>query len=156
MIDTTRTTHPSAPELVTRRAHDAAVVRIDGPTADLPRLLGEAFELTASAIHASGARIDGPPFARYLAIDPVVRAEVGFPFTGDLTPTDRVYRTTLPGGSAVKALHVGPYEELGATWESIKTWIGAQGFTTRATPWESYLTDPDVVPPVTEVIFPID
>ena len=156
MLDRARITRPSAPELVTRRAQDAAVVRVDGEIADLPRLLGEAFDLTASAIHASGARIAGPPFARYLTVGPTVTADVGFPFDGPLTPTDRVQRTTLPGGQAVKATHVGPYDEIAATWTAIQAWIDAQGFVVRATPWESYLTGPDVVPPVTEILFPIE
>lgn len=155
MIATTRTTRPSTPELVTRRAEDAAVVRIDGAIADLPRLLGEAFDLTATAIRASGAKIAGPPFARYLTIGTEVSAEVGFPFDGDLTPTVRVYRTTLPGGRAVRATHIGPYDEIAGTWEAIQAWIGAQGFAIRATPWESYLTEPDAAPPVTEIVFPV-
>ncbi len=157
MIDTTRTTtRPSTPVLVTRRPQDAAVVRVEGPVADLPRLLGEAFELTASAIQASGARIAGPPFARYLTFGPEMSAEAGFPFDGDLTPTERVSRTTLPGGQAARATHVGPYDEIAETWEAIQVWIEAQGLAVRSTPWESYLTQPGAEPPVTEILFPVE
>jgi effector-binding domain-containing protein len=150
-----RTTQPATPELIERRAQPAAVVQIEAQVEDLPRLLGMAFEETTKAITLSGARFAGPPFARYLTMAPRIKAEVGFPFAGNLVAYGRVYRTTLPGGRAVKAIHVGPYAALADTWEATAAWIRAQGLEIAATPWESYLTEPDAMPPITEIVFPV-
>jgi hypothetical protein len=63
----------------------AAVVRIEGPVSEMPRMMGEAFDLTMKAITASGASYAGHPFARYVAFGPQIEAEVGFPFSGTVT-----------------------------------------------------------------------
>jgi effector-binding domain-containing protein len=150
-----RTSHPTTPTLVELRPQAAAVVHVEGPVEELPRLLGMAFDETAQAITISGARFSGPPFARYLTMTPMIKAEVGFPYAGNLIPSGRVYRTTLPGGRAACAVHIGPYDTLAATWEATQAWLAAQGLTIAATPWESYRSEPDATPPVTEVVFPV-
>lgn len=155
MVEAPESVRSSTPELVDLPPQSAAVVRVDGAMGELPGLLAEAFALTATAITRSGAVFAGPPFARYLQFGELVTAEVGFPFVGELVPTNRVYRTELPGGRAVKATHVGPYEGLATTWNEAESWLREQGLLPSATPWESYLTEPDVSPPVTEVIFPV-
>ena len=148
-------THPSTPRLVDLRPQSAAVVQVEGPIEALPRLLGMAFEETSTAITLSGATFAGPPFARYLAMSPKVKAEVGFPYAGNLIPSGRVYRTTLAGGRAVKTVHIGPYETLAATWQATQTWLEDQGLVIAATPWEAYLSEPEATPPVTEIVFPV-
>ncbi|HEY7524730.1 MAG TPA: GyrI-like domain-containing protein [Candidatus Limnocylindrales bacterium] len=155
MVHAPQSIHATSPELTELPARSAAVVRVDGPVGALPRLLGEAFELTANAVTASGATFAGPPFARYLRFGETVTAEVGFPYAGELVPTERVYRTLLPGGRAVKGVHVGPYETIATTWEATRTWLRDQGLVATGTPWESYLSEPDATPPVTEVLFPV-
>jgi effector-binding domain-containing protein len=149
------TSPPTTPQFVELRPQAAAVVLVEGPVEALPRLLGMAFEETAQAITSSRASFAGPPFARYLTMAPAVKAEVGFPYAGDLIPSGRVYRTTLPGGRAVHAVHVGPYETLAATWEATQVWLQAQGLTIAATPWEAYRSEPDATPPVTDIVFPV-
>jgi effector-binding domain-containing protein len=145
----------TTPELTNLPVLSAAVVRIDGPMEELPKLLGEAFDLTARAITESGADFAGPPFARYLAIGPIVTADVGFPYTGELVATARVHATQLPGGRAVKVIHAGPYETLATTWEATRAWLHDNGLMPYGSPWESYLTEPDVDPPLTEIVFPV-
>jgi effector-binding domain-containing protein len=155
MVPASRSILASPPELTQLPARLAAVVRIDGPVDQLPRLLGEAFDLTARAITGSGAAFAGPPFARYLSLGKVISAEVGFPYSGELVASGRVYRTELPGGRAVVATHVGPYEKLADTWAATRAWLEEHALVPSGTPWESYLTEPNVTPPVTEVIFPV-
>ena len=146
---------PSTPRLVERHPQAAAVVQVEGALDDLPQLLGQAFEDAAAAITRSGATFAGPPFARYLTMAPRITAEVGFPFEGEVIPAGRVYRTTLPGGRAVTTIHIGPYETLAATWEATGAWLVAQGLAPAGTPWESYRSEPDATPPVTEIVFPV-
>jgi effector-binding domain-containing protein len=144
------------PEIVELPARSAAVVRIEGPVTDMPRLMGEAFDLTMKAITASGASYAGHPFARYVAFGPQIEAEVGFPFSGTVTPTERVYVIELPGGRTVTTTHVGPYDKIGEAWERVQTWMKEHDLETAAAPWEAYLTGPeDPGPPITEIFFPV-
>jgi effector-binding domain-containing protein len=144
------------PEIVELPARSAAVVRIEGPVSDMPSMMGEAFDLTMKAITASGASYAGHPFARYVAFGPQIEAEVGFPFSGTVNPTDRVYICELPGGRTVTTTHVGPYDQIGEAWERVQAWMKDHGLESKEPPWEAYLTGPeDPGPPITEIFFPI-
>ena len=147
---------PTTPVMVELPPRPAAVVRLAGPVADLPRLMGEAFDLTLTAITEGDATPAGPPFARYLAFAPEVEAEVGFPFSGTITPGGRVELRELPGGTAVKTTHVGSYDTVGEAWERAQTWMKEHERTPSGPPWEAYLTGPEEPgPPITEIYFPI-
>jgi effector-binding domain-containing protein len=156
MTDTIRSGQAKSPEIVELGERPAAVVRIDATLAEFPGLIGEAFGLSAQAIAASGATVAGHPFARYLSFGERIEAEAGFPFAGTLVPTDRVGQAVLPGGRAVTATHVGPYDEIGPAWERTMAWLGEQGLEGAGPPWEAYLTGPEEPGmPVTEIVFPI-
>jgi effector-binding domain-containing protein len=154
----TALTQPATtPRVVVLPERSAAVVRIEGPVAELPRLIGEAFGLTEAAIRRSAATISGPPFTRYHSFSPArITGEAGFPFEGVLEAEDRVHVTLLPGGRVVTATHVGPYDEIAGAWERGQAWIGEQGLTITGPAWECYLTDPsEPGPPVTEICWPV-
>ena len=156
MTDTIGARPAKMPEIVELGERPAAVVHVDATMADFPRVLGEAFGLAAQAIAASGATIAGHPFARYLSFGDRIEAEAGFPFVGPLVPTDRVTRTMLPGGRAVTATHVGPYDEIGTAWDRATAWMGEHQLECAGPAWEAYLTGPDDPgPPVTEIFWPI-
>lgn len=144
------------PEIVQLERKRAAVMHVVGQPAEIPRLLGEAFEATMQQVSISGGQVVGPPFARYGGFGPQIDAEVGFPYAGALVETDRVHDVELPGGRAVLATHVGPYADIGAAWARIQAWIGEQGLEPASAPWESYLTGPDDPgQPVTQIVFPV-
>jgi effector-binding domain-containing protein len=152
----TATLSAATPTIVELPGRQTAIVRVDGSAADLPKLCGEAFALTAQAIEGAGARIVAEPFARYFGFGERISAEVGFPFTGTVLPTDRVRLSTLPGGRAVTLTHVGSYDELGGAWERGQRWLSGQGLTLMGAPWECYLTGPDAPgPPVTQIYWPV-
>jgi effector-binding domain-containing protein len=156
MTDTVGTRPAKTPEIVELAERPAAVVHIEATMEEFPRLIGEAFGVTAQTIAVSGATIAGPPFARYLSFGDRIVAEAGFPFAGTVVPTDRVSLTTLPGGRAVTATHVGPYDEISAAWERSGAWMGEQQLASAGFPWETYLTGPDDPgPPVTAIFWPI-
>lgn len=145
-----------AVSIVERSPELALVVPIEGTTADLPRLMGDAFGSTAQAIAGAGATITGPPFARYHEFGETIRAEVGFPYAGKLAPEPPFRLIELPGGRRVTTTHVGPYETISAAWEQTQVWMGERGLVASGPPWECYLTGPDVPgPPVTEIVWPI-
>jgi len=145
-----------APQFVELHERQAAVVRIEGTTDDLPRQVQEAFGLTAGAIQGSGAAFAGEPFARYHSIGERIVADVGFPFAGTVEPRGRIAITALPAGRTVLVRHEGAYATLHETWERGKAFIEAQGLTVTSAPWECYLTGPDEPgPPITEIFFPV-
>lgn len=149
-------TRPTTPEVVDLPARSTAVVRIEGPAADLPRMMSEAFSLTMGAISAAGASFAGHPFARYETFGPRIVAEVGFPFSGMVTPGGRVHVRELPGGRAVMTRHVGSYDTIGDAWRQVQVWMTEHDLVSSGAPWEAYLTGPDEPgPPVTEIFFPI-
>ena len=157
MTDAIGTRQVKTPEIVDLPERHAAVIGIDGRVDELPRLMGEAFGLTAQAIGESGAVIAGPPFARYHGFGERIQAEVGFPFSGKLVPSDRVRETILPGGRLATTTHVGPYEELAQAWDRAAAWMREHALTTTSAPWECYLTGPDEPgPPITEIYWPLD
>jgi effector-binding domain-containing protein len=149
-------TPPAIPEIVQLPARPAAVVLVAGPVAELPTLIGMAFRDTDAAIRASHALIAGPPFSRYLSFGERIEAEVGFPYSGTLVETERVRRSELPAGPAVRVAHVGPYEEIAVAWDRARLWMEEHWLEARGPGWEVYLTGPeDPGPPVTEVYFPV-
>lgn len=63
-------------------------------------------------------------------------------------------------GDAAHAIHAGPYDTLGETWEAMWEWIAAQGRTVSQPAWEVYVTDPGHDPDPkhwrTEIFIPLD
>jgi effector-binding domain-containing protein len=146
-----------APQLEEVHATPVAVVRFEGTPETFPELFGEALGLTATAIEAAGARIDGPPFGRYQEFGARIVVDAGFPFVGTVGPTARVRIETLPGGRVVTVTHVGSYDDLGSAWGEGQRWIDAHGLTVAGAPWEQYLTGPeDPGPTVTRVVWPVE
>lgn len=156
MTETIGTRPAVTPEIAELVERPAAVVGIEGRVDEFPSLLSEAFGATAQAISASGAVVAGPPFLRFYAFGERVQADAGFPFVGTLTPTDRVRQILLPGGRAVTATHIGPYDEIAVTWERVTAWMGEHELAASGPAWETYLKGPDEPgPPVTQIVFPI-
>lgn len=127
--------------------------------------LGGAFSEVMAAVSAQGLHPVGPPFARYRFVDgdgwptaaggPVeLDVEAGFPVSGSLTPTGRVAASTLPGGRVATTMHIGSYAEVGAAYDAAQQFLTDEGFEVAGAPWESYLDDPEVPEPRTEVFLP--
>lgn len=138
-----RATVGPEPQLEDAPETPVAIVRFEGTPAAFPQLFGDAFELTASAIEAAGARIAGPPFGRYLEFGERVVVEAGFPFVGAVEPTGRVRIAALPRGRIVTLIHAGSYDRLDEAWGHGRRWIDEHGLTITGAPWEVYLTGPD-------------
>jgi effector-binding domain-containing protein len=111
----------TTPELVTLKPETGIAIREKVPLAKLPAFFGAAFgELAACA----GGEVAGPPLARYFAFEPAgVDVEAIFPLRAPVAVTGRIHAVALPGGPAVQVRHVGSYDELGRTYQSIEEWI---------------------------------
>ena len=85
--------------------------------------------------------------------------EVAVPVEPSAPATDRIERHDLPGGRAVVATHIGPYDQLQASWDAIGAWMKERGLEQRAAPWEQYISDCETTPPEkleTRIIWPIE
>ena len=158
-------------EIVELDAQPTAAVRIQQPMAELD--LGEAFgrsmPLVAQRIVEAGGSIGGPSYGRYHQYGPdVVDVEIGFPVQdrptslaplGSVAPGE-VGLSELPRGPVARAVHLGSYDGLPATYDALHDWIHAQpGYDDGDGPWESYVDMPDdMADPSkarTEVIWPL-
>ncbi len=61
-------------------------------------------------------------------------------------------------GQALRAVHVGPYSTMHATYEKIIAYMAAYGLEANGDSWEEYVSDPTKIPEnelVTNVFFPV-
>jgi effector-binding domain-containing protein len=149
--------HPPITEtvaLVELQPQPTAVVAGHVAFESIPAFLGSAFNEVMEALAGQGLAPAGPPFARWEPQADGFDAEAGFPSTGPVSPTGRVQPQTLPGGLVATALHRGGYAGIGATYEVLNDWIAGHGYVATGQPWESYLDEPGVPEPRTQVYLP--
>lgn len=132
----------------------AAVVRGEVPVEGIAAFLGGAFGEVMGLLGSQGLAPSGPPFARYEPSPAGFRIEAGFPVAGEIAPVGRVEATDLPGGPAVRVLHLGAYGEVAAAYQAAQDWLTANGWKVAGNPWESYLDGPEVPEPRTLVHVP--
>jgi effector-binding domain-containing protein len=118
---------------------------------------GELFEeLGRQGVHPAG-----PPFAVYHGAEfkeEDIDVEAGVAVTQAVQASGRVVGGTLPGGTVAVTLHLGPYEEIGAAYQALTSWIEEQGREMAGPPREFYVVGVGQAEPRayrTEVQFPI-
>ncbi len=137
-----------APEIVELPDQDTLAVRGDVPYAEMPDFFGRAFTAVTTAVSESGVQVVGPPFGFYptTSTDTAV-VEAGVPVLAAPTETSgEVHRLVLPGGRAVVAVHVGPYDTLHQTYDALSTWMKENDLVPAESKWEHYLSDPAAEP----------
>jgi effector-binding domain-containing protein len=131
-------------ETVTART--TAVVRGHARAEEIGPLVGQAYAEVGQALTAQGLFPAGPPFVRYaregMGPDEFDLA-AGFPCTRAATAAGRVEPMELPGGDAVVATHVGPWDELGDAYRAVEDWMTEHGLVAADDPWETYLDGPE-------------
>lgn len=129
----------------------ALAVHGDVARDDLSGFFGRAFMSVPGAAAAAGVEVVGPPFGLYPSITGAsVEVEAGFPVsaaTGAASSDDEaVHDLVLPGGEVAQAVHTGPYDTLGETYDALEAWMGEHELGPAGPPWESYLSDPGAEP----------
>lgn len=135
------------PEVVDLEPQEAVAVRGEVAMADLTGFFAQAFGQAAAAAASAGAEIIGPPFGLYPEVptDTVV-VEAGFPVSAPVEPPAPAHRLVLPGGRAVQAVHVGPYDTLEQTHAALESWMADHDLVGATQMWECYLSDPEAEP----------
>jgi effector-binding domain-containing protein len=74
-------------------------------------------------------------------------------------PRGDAHRLVLPGGRAVEAVHVGPYETMTQTYETLQAWMSENDLVPGVGMWECYLSDPEAEPDPanwrTKIVWPL-
>ena len=105
----------------------------------LADIYGRVFRHIAEA----GQQPAGMPFMRYFSMDGVAcDIAAGMPVSEPIPGAGDIEAHVLPGGNALTALHVGPYEEVGGVWSQVMRRAGELGSTTRFGGWDVYINDP--------------
>lgn len=132
------------PEIVTLEPVTVALLRETVRMDDLTDYYDRAFHAVADAAEAQGVALAGPPVGVYFGMPTeTVDVGAGFPTDVPVTPDAGVTPETLPGGPAVRVLHVGTYDAMAATYERLLGWLAVQGLKPGPLMWEVYLTEPD-------------
>jgi effector-binding domain-containing protein len=133
----------SEPELVQVAEATTAVIADVVEVADLRDFFDRSFSTLPVILAEQGVAITGPAFARYHG-PPTQRAdlEVGFPTDRPAQAEGEVRPSSLPAGRVARFVHHGGYDELGAAWERLRSWMDEHGFAAGDTLWEVYVTEP--------------
>jgi effector-binding domain-containing protein len=140
---------------------DTAVVHVTSGPGGIGQAMREALPRVFAAVARSGGHPAGPPFTKYTAYSETsVEFETGVPVATPFAGVDDVVPGEIGGCEAAVALHVGPYDAIGATYGALQAWIEARGRTPSKVMWERYLSDPQTDPDPstwrTEVVWPLD
>ena len=150
----------TTPEVVELSARTTAVIRMTVPRDRIGEAFPPAIQEVMAGVGAQGVEPIGPLFARYLRMGGgEVDVEIGVPLDRPIAAEGRITISSLPGGSALRAVHQGPYEELPSSWDQFGTWVTENGHEPDQGLWESYVTGPESSPDPaawrTELILPL-
>jgi effector-binding domain-containing protein len=149
-------------QIVIRRRADRPVVAIrhEVPADMLAPFIGGALQELYEFAGAAGIDPEGPPSARYHAVQPdVIDVEVCLPVAPGTIGVGRIREGVIPAAEVATLEFVGPYDGIGAAHGALARWAEEHGHAVAGPPLERYLVGPDVdVPPAeyrTQVDLPI-
>ncbi|HSL68934.1 MAG TPA: GyrI-like domain-containing protein [Longimicrobiales bacterium] len=122
-------------------------------TSGIASALPPAFEVLTRFMRAHGLAPIAPPRTIYQTCDPALTTfTVAFPIASrpkGLTD-ETAFVAELPGGTFMRFEHIGPYEQLGNTYDAIAAHLAEKGLLKSAHDWskfmpmfEEYLNDPE-------------
>jgi effector-binding domain-containing protein len=148
------------PEIHRLAMRETAVIAIEVTPDEIGPAVGAAIMEVEAAMRTAGVDLGGPPFARYLAFEPRIKAEIGFPVLRPAPDVGRVVPGRLPGGRVASIVHVGPYDTLERTYGELIRWLAEMGIHPAGALWEVYWSDPEEEPDPatwrTEIFAPIE
>lgn len=131
------------PELVEIDQQTTAVIRGEVATKELAGFFDRSFKRLNEVISGQGVDIVSPAFGLYhRQPGETADLEVGFATGSAVHPDGEVEAGTLPGGRVARVVHAGSFDDLGASWERLASWIEDQDLAPGQSFWEVYLTEP--------------
>lgn len=105
--------------------------------------LGKVYGGLAAHLAQLGESPVGPPFARYHRLEGGrFRVEAGFPVAAHLPTSDGTRGASLPGGRVAVITHIGPYDGMEASYQTLAAWIESRGAVPEGDAWEIYYSEP--------------
>jgi effector-binding domain-containing protein len=134
-------------ELIERAPQPTATIRFQCKADELSTQLATVFPEVVGSVTASGAKMAGVPFTLFHRFDgDQVDVEAGIPVVGKFEDKGRVKASALPAGRTLMTWQSGPYDQLKGAHQKLREHALEQKLTPRAGLWESYWTDPGMVP----------
>jgi len=116
---------------------------------EIGSVISQAFGEVYGHLGASGVESDGPPFIIYHgspAGGEPFDIEVCAPVVRAIDPPIGWRVDELPAGTFATLVHVGPYDTIGAAYDTLSEWIGSHELAIAGPPREVYLSEPDTPP----------
>ena len=126
----------------------------------IAQVMGPLFGEVHGYIQAQGQRPAGMPLTIYHSMDGnTVELECAMPVASPMAGAGRIQAGELPCGTMASITHMGPYDDLPATWAALTEWMKSEGLEAGGAPWEVYVTDPGAEPDKskwrTDIFFPV-
>ena len=120
------------------------IVAIRKTVSDPGLLFDEALPKLFDFVAAHATEVNGPSLGVYYRIqEGEFDMAVALPVASLAEAEGEIAATSLPGGPAITAEYVGPYEGLGEAWANLRHAIADAGQKARAEGWEEYLVGPE-------------
>lgn len=122
---------------------------------ELSEVFPKAFGDVAAAVAGAGMELTGPAYACYFGMpSAVVDVEIGFGVPAKAELPGLVV-TEHPAIQAVMATHLGSYEDLRNSYDTLPAWLAENPTQLSQNMFEFYDSEPDADPPITRMVFPL-
>jgi effector-binding domain-containing protein len=136
MIDT--------PETVTVPIQKTAAIRLNVPSNEIRKHMGEGLSELRKALADQGITPTGPWFTHHFKVpDSMFDFEICLPVDTDVAPQGRVQPGEIRAARVVRTTYNGNYDKLGAGWGQFLQWIQAQNLNMAGDFWEVYAVNPE-------------
>ncbi len=147
--------------VVTLSPEPFAYITITANMTEIPKAMGDGFGQLSMLFAQAKVTMAGMPMCHYLDYDEKSTTfQLGFPCRPDEVEALRDAGLSIgetPSGENMKAVHMGPYDGLGTTYNAMTDAMKAQGLTPAKDMWETYYSPPETPPEQikTEVTWPV-
>jgi effector-binding domain-containing protein len=135
-------------------------IRDSCSTATIGNKLGKFYEKISQLIKIKKLTVIGAPFAIYHNYSQQsFDLEAGLPVDRIIEPPANINCYEVPAQKTIMASYSGPYEKTAVVYAAIEKYIHDKNLTIAGSPWETYLTDPDMEKDTlkwqTDIYFPV-
>jgi len=134
-------------EITDLPSQPVVAIKVSAPREKMADEIRRIYTALAAYMQAQGVEAAGPPYASFQFVGDQMTLDAGFPVAEALPGEGEIVAGELPGGKHAVSLHVGPFDQVGETYEALFRWIAEQGLRPAGGPREVYLTDPQSTTP---------